>query len=350
MNKTGFKMGFKTLLCATTVAAWPLLTAPRANAAPTPKVNNQSGPQFAPCTRTAVIYNGRRGFLLSNGKTEAVIVPQLGRVMSYGFVGGENQLWNAPDALIASAKPNEWRNYGGDKSWPSPQDYWPVLSGTGGWPPDKAWDGSPHSVQLIANGLRTLSPVSPFSGARCVRDYGFNGKGDFVVSQLFEKLRGAPVMMSIWSITQVPHPEAMYVRRNPKSPYQSGFHGYGKLPAEFDTQALDNDLLRLKPSSKDSFKVGLDSPVARVVSLRQGVLFSLRANKPEGNYPDGAAGAGFPVEIYNNPAPTAYEELELLGPIQQYKSGNRFRHTVTWSLRRVADGEDAAQLAAQLLK
>ena len=47
-------------------------------------------PSFSP-----VKYLGFAAYRLSDGRSEAVVVPRLGRVMRYAMVGGENLLWNS---------------------------------------------------------------------------------------------------------------------------------------------------------------------------------------------------------------------------------------------------------------
>src|SRR4029078_7662808 len=88
-------------------------------------------------------------YRISDGRTYAVVVPALGRVMRYALVGGANQLWNAaPDRRF---KPGEWQNWGGDKIWPAPQSQWPGLSGQS-WPPHPTFDQTPHTAEVLPAG------------------------------------------------------------------------------------------------------------------------------------------------------------------------------------------------------
>src|SRR4030095_14408516 len=61
--------------------------------------------------------------VLSNGKVEAVIVPAVGRVMQFHFVGEEDVFWEntALQGKPADPAAQEWLNFGGDKTRPSPQ-------------------------------------------------------------------------------------------------------------------------------------------------------------------------------------------------------------------------------------
>ena len=127
----------------------------------------------AAVTVKTVTYNGWKGAVqMSNGTVEIVIVPQIGRIMRYGFVGGPNMLWNnialaGKTTDLASAS-KDWNNYGGDKLWPAPQDRW-------AWPPDRVLDSAPQTVKKLAEwasaddgaGEQNIRhPVSPRDRAR----------------------------------------------------------------------------------------------------------------------------------------------------------------------------------------
>ncbi|MEC4815196.1 MAG: hypothetical protein SAK29_18250 [Scytonema sp. PMC 1069.18] len=170
---------------------------------------------------TSIIYDGRTAYQLSDGLTEAVVVPEIGRVMRYGFVSGFNFLWNS---IQKNFNKNEWRNWGGNKTWAAPQLWWSAMSGRD-WPPDEVWDGSPHKTRILSNGhLQTTSEVTSGMGARTVREYWFEKNGDFTIRQTVEKVTGEPLLLSIWNVTQIVSPDAMFVPLNPKSPYKQNFH------------------------------------------------------------------------------------------------------------------------------
>ena len=67
-------------------------------------------------------------YVMSNGKVAVVIVPAIGRVMQFGFVGEEGVFWenHSLDGHIADGHlfvwaAKDWVNFGGDKTWPSPE-------------------------------------------------------------------------------------------------------------------------------------------------------------------------------------------------------------------------------------
>lgn len=309
--------------------------------------------QAGPPTVARAAYAGHPAYRLTDGKTEAIVVPALsGRVMRYGAVGGPNQLWNGNPG---QAKPGEWRNWGGEKVWPALQSLWPLFT-PGGWPPHATWDQAPHRAQILPGGvLRTVGPVMAGWGARQIRTYRIDpATGDFVVSTTFRKERGEPRQMAVWNVVQIPQPEAIFVRLNPDSTYRNGYHWFGgKAPGEGRVEVLDSGLARYLPSPTGGFKFGADSPLCAAVAVRNGVALRLRAKKVAGGaYPEGADGNGFPVTVWNGGAARPaerYNEVETMSPLTNLKVGQSLTHTLRFSLHRVPAGS-APEAAAALLK
>ena len=289
-------------------------------------------------------FDGRTAFRLSDTASEAIVVPELGRVMSYGLVGGPNLLYVDPKM---QPKTDQWANFGGDKMWPAPQSEWGVWQKSGGWPPPHEIDGAPHQYEVLSGGkLKTISAVHPGTGLRAVRVYSFNEKGEFVIEQTLEKWRGGAARHSIWSITQIATPDAIFLPTDPNSAYRDNFLFIDAKRKDLSaTVAVSPTLLRVLPSNKNSYKIGVDAPRNMIASVKDGVAFVQKAGHPNGDYPDGASGAGFGVELYNNVAP-AYNELELLSPLRVYrasekdgKMGTSFTYSVRWSLYRLPSAD-----------
>ena len=238
------------------------------------------------------LFDGHEAWKLSDGQSEAVIVPEWGRVMSFGRVGGPNWLWKAPaDKFLMGA----WKNYGGDKTWPAPQNLWAGICGRG-WPPPPEWDGMAHKAGVKDGKLWMVSPVAHGFGARVVRQFWFEANGDFVIVQAAEKSEGDPLYFSLWSVTQIVPTEAIYLPLNPESPYKNSFHWIFKPKAEVSAQSVSPSLLRVIPSvgnDDNNFKIGTDAPISAAVAVKDGQAFMVRTAKPAGDYPDGAVTAGF---------------------------------------------------------
>jgi hypothetical protein len=280
---------------------------------------------------SVVDYQKREGFKITDGKTEAIIVPSIGRIMSYKKVGGENLIWNAPNGVMRMWG---WNNYGGDKTWLGPQNSWTIWHSP--WPPDTSIDDSPHEIEFITGGkLRMTSPLSPATGIRFVRTIYFDTNGELVIEQTAQKEKGAKVKGSIWNITQAIPGDAIFLPMNENSPYKNNFYAFYKGNDLQKAETINPKLLRVQPVSEGGgWKVGTDAPVSSLASVKDGVAFVQKTAKPEGIYPDGAVdNAGFPVELFINGDKDAYyAELELLGPLRDFSVGTKWTHTLRWSL------------------
>jgi hypothetical protein len=313
---------------------------PATASAQTMNSQSSSTPTSAGTTQLKqVTYQGRKAYRLSDGRSEAIVVPEIGRVMSYGFVGGPNLLWNNPQKQF---KEGEWRNYGGDKTWPAPQSFWPVYVGRG-WPPLPEWDGGPQTAEVVNDGrLRTTSAVAKNLGARIVREYSFGADGDLVVAQTIEKVHGAPMLLSVWNVAQISAPQAVFLPTNPESAYKDNFYWWGKSNVPSVVTPLSPTLLQVRPTYvapfSNGYKIGVDSTVASIAAMWGDTAFLIRTARPKGSYPDGPETAGFPVELYDSGATETeqhYIEMELLSPLRPFHVGTRWTHTMRWSLHRL---------------
>lgn len=281
------------------------------------------------------LFDGHEAWKLSDGQSQAVIVPELGRVMSFGRIGAPSWLWHAPPKHYG---PGEWKNVGGDKTWPAPQSQWPAMNGRG-WPPPPEWDGMAHKAGIKDGKLWMVSAVAHGFGTRVLRQFWFDANGDFVIEQAAEKVYGPPIFLSLWSVTQIAPTDAIFLPINPESAYKNNFHWITKPKADVSAQAASPTLLRVIPSAgndNNNFKIGSDAPISAAVAVQAGWAFVVRSARPDGNYPDGAERAGFPVELWNmGPTSVHYNELELLSPLRLFKTGTRWRHTIRWSIHKL---------------
>ncbi len=298
-------------------------------------------------TLTETTYRGRPAYRLSDGKTEALIVPSLsGRVLRYGFVGGPNRLWEAPRDKTFG--PSDWANWGGDKTWLAPQSAWPLYSPQGGWPPHPTFDGEPHNAIVLPAAsaadasprLLTTGPVMVGVGVRVTRTFSIDPvSGEFLVEATFRKQMGdEPKQASVWNVTQVPPPDAVFVSLNSQSAYKNHFHWFGAVPpAAHRASTVSPTLLQVQPT-EGFYKLGVDTPVPAAAAVKDGVALVLRAARREGEYPEGAAGSGFPFTLWNQgekSLETSYMELEMMSPLAVLRRGDTLTHTVRWSLHRL---------------
>ena len=318
---------FIALCCPLTLA----LMGNRVTAAPFGDTALQSIDGQCDATIARTTYQNRPAYKLSNGAVEAVVVPSIGRVMRWGKIGGPNLLWNNDPSKITETG---WKNYGGDKTWLSPQIYWDTFHRrTPGWPPEEVFDGQPHQAEVLTDGKLRLTTGLAKTGIRLMRTMYFDDNGEFVIEQTARKESGAPIKAGLWSVSQAVPGQAVFVTINPDNPYKNDvFRFQGKTGHK--AELARPTLMKITPDpTGGATKFGFDTKIAALVSVRDGVAWRQKTPRPGIHYPDGAASFGFPVEVFVNGAPDAYyEELEMLGPLRDFYKGTSWTHTVRWSL------------------
>lgn len=267
---------------------------------------------------------------MANGFAEVVVVPAIGRVMQFRRQGEtDGPFWENRNLDGRSPDPNstEWGNFGGDKTWPAPQGEWPKV-GKRAWPPPPAFDSMPVEATINhAKGTVLLtSAVDPWYGIRTRRLLSLiPGETTLRITTTYEKVEGTPVRVGVWVITQLKDPEAVIIPVPKRSPYPEGYNRQSeKLP--LNLQRME-DFLTLQRSPKDSTKIGNDAGALLWVGRRDMVLVESPRSRG-GEYPD----QGSSAEVYTNPDPLTYVELELLGPLKNLKVGSKMERTVTYRI------------------
>lgn len=302
---------------------------------------------------TKIQWKGRPAYLLTNGKTEAIVVPSLSsRLMVLRFAGGTNALWNSPDGTIF--KKGEWANWGGEKIWPSLQSDWGLFTNPA-WPPHPTYDGLPHQARVLPGGrLETVGPVMEGWGVQARRVFGFDAKtGELVITTTFTKVVGEPRFIAAWNVVQVPPPDIIYIPINPNSTYRDSGHWFGgTMPKEANKTEVGADgLLAYKPTPLGGYKFGTDAKVANAAGAKGNLALILRSTKKNADYPEGASGSGFPITVWNNGSATPalrYNEIEVMSPLTNLKKGQSFTHILRLHVLRLpnADASSNASRAA----
>jgi hypothetical protein len=279
-------------------------------------------------------------YLLSNGCVEAVVVPAIGRVMQLRLAGETNgPFWEnrALDGQLHDAAPDEWINFGGDKCWPAPQSSWPRQQGRE-WPPPVAFDSRPVETVAVERGVTLTSPVDPGFGIQVVRHVELDaGQPVLRIRTEYRKLLGGAVRVGVWTITQLREPERVAILLAENSKFAAGYLRLLTVqPAELK---LDGRLLWLGRHTSEQVKIGSDGSC--MVWVGASGALRIDAEAGPGEYPDD----GCVTEIYTNPDPLPYVELEALGPLQAINAGDRIERTTVYTLksRSTSDPEDEAR-------
>jgi hypothetical protein len=280
--------------------------------------------------------------VMRSGGAEAVIVPAIGRILQFGFAGEEGVFWENP-ALEGQLHPSRaatWLNFGGDKSWPAPEAEWPKPNG--GWLPPAAFDSTPVDAQVERDQVILTSPVDPDYGIRVVRRIYFGrAAGQLTVSTRYEKISGEPRKVAIWTITQLREPVGVFSRvplplpGSARPDFDNGFRLLSKsAPPDLKIvrdPAGAHGTLSLTRNPAAPYKIGMRSTSLLWAGERTMLKIDMH-QRGEGEFPDGGSSA----EIYTNPDPLRYVELELLGQLSTLKPGAVIESANTYTLFRRA--------------
>jgi hypothetical protein len=282
-------------------------------------------------TATQEEYHGWPGaYRLSNGTVDLVFVPQIGRIMRYGYVGERNVLWEntmlAGKATDLSRLGTDWQNYGGDKLWPSPQSKW-------GWPPDPTSDSGPQKVSLMPDKhLLVIGPVSLKYGVQFQREIALNPTGTAVTIRNSMANTGAiPVEWGVWEVAQTDDPEETGFAAAAKTSFPQGYKLFGDQTPPDGQVTLNHGVVTIRRRADHSAKIGTRSPDGRIESHWGALRFRISGDFPKGgSYPDD----GCAQEIYTSDDPNRYVEMELLGPVRKLRTGDASTLVTHWSLDR----------------
>ena len=292
----------------------------------------QGQPANTPIVAAFTNYHGwSNSVSVNNGVVEAVIVPAVGRVQQFRFVGDTNgALWENPRTLgRATTGSGFYPNFGGDKAWPSPQSEW-------GWPPPKGFDGTVNTVSFTNGVVTSVTPVDATYGIRTTRIIQLSPHGGAVmeIRTIFERTaESSKTNLGVWIDCQatVTSDSRCYVPVPPSSIFPNGYTTTGSaqftaaLPAGF-TNA--NGLISFGPDSANH-KVGFDG----ITLVLVGPTLLLRMDAPMNdrgvkNFPDGNSS----TEVYT--AGSNYFELEMLGPLATLPVGGKMEFITSYSLSR----------------
>ena len=277
---------------------------------------------------TKTNYHGwPNSFVIANETAEVIVVPTIGRVMQFKFVGEtEGPFWEnrAMDGKTPIPTSKEWGNFGGDKTWPAPQADWPKITPRS-WPPPIAFDSQPVEARVEGEQLRLISPVDPHYGIRTERVIALHRtEAKMTIETTYFKVEGEPRKVGVWIITQLGEPVDVILRATTEKYVKQS----KDLPMNLRFDKADGFHVKRDPSK--STKIGTDASVLEWRDRK----FTLSIESPRmagAEYPD----EGSSAEVYTNPNPLTYVELEMLGPLRTLKTGDSLSQKNSYTLGRV---------------
>ena len=288
---------------------------------------------------------------VSNGKVEAIIVPAVGRVMQFRFAGEEDgPFWeNADLAGLAPDEDNEeqsreWRNYGGDRVWPSPQTDWRAIMSTN-WPPPAAFDGLPVEAQIDGWVVTLVYPNDPYFGVKVTRRIELvPGAPAMEILTHYEKIDRNTMDMGIWVLTQLKEPLALHARLPILSNFPQGFQPMsGRLPPS-QVFGIRDRLLSLGRDPENSHRLGLE--VGAILWMDDTTVLKIDSPRlPYRNYPEN----GVSTIVSTEADPEAFVQVDMLSPVKQVRKGDVLNQRSTYTLMRRSELDPGLE-ASRLLR
>jgi len=283
---------------------------------------------------------------ITNNEIKVVVVPQIGRIIYYGYLNEDNLLYENPQfegKTYSAENPYEvdgqpgHASFGGDRIWPTIQDSFEVLNGSRRLS-DPWIDGSPWEYELIENGVQITSPVSDYIGAKVARTITLNTKGSVVtIKQKMDKVKRGkqrqlePIPLTIWNLTKIKNPDFTLIPLKENSVFEEGIFipvWPDNINSAWKNYSKIGNTGMLIPDKELFQKVGADSKgwVAGVTgNIVFGEFFQYDVNE---TYPDGGTSA----TIFTSPD---FTELECLSPEKKLKPGHSIQFEIQWKLHKI---------------
>jgi hypothetical protein len=335
-----------------------------------------------PCSLDQADFRGWSAVFLRNGCATIVAVPDIGgRVMAFDL--GDHPFFFVDASLagkLFSPAENQgdgslaaWKNYGGDKTWPSPQ----------GWENDDQWHGPPDPIldtgryRLIGYenstrfaSIQMISPPDPRTGVQITRKITLHqGSGRATLDLAFKNISDRPRRWSIWDVAQLRAEKTLPDGRlapdtactvtaplNPQSKFEQGFW------VMFGDQAnpqwgVDRHQGLLMASYRwEIGKIGSDACApdgqsgwiafsnARPGAPAPGYAFAERfAVFPGQEYPDNGStvecwtvGKGKVANLDYEHTDIYLMETEVLSPLYTFQPGEQRHFQIEWGVCRAA--------------
>ncbi|MBT7135351.1 MAG: hypothetical protein HN890_03950 [Polaribacter sp.] len=302
-----------------------------------------------------IAYRGwEKSIEISNSEIKLIVAPEMGRILHFGFLEGENIFYENQEFEGVEFCSGEYYkkdsniqapNVGGNRVLPCSEEYFHLLTGSR-HVPDPCINASSYTVSCIENGVILESPISKLLGIQIKRTITISEKGTGVniKQELVKKIAAQnqeieKIPLTIWSLSKIKTPNISYLPIQENSVFENGF----MVPVWPDSKnnatsniALKSSLLEIKSSENLPQKVGADAK-KWVASFIDKHVFVEQFNfdtELKNTYPD----HGTSVTIFGN---NLFTELECLSPEKTLIIGEKITYDLSWSLQKI-DNKNAA--------
>ncbi len=295
---------------------------------------------------------GWKAIVMQNDLITLATVPAIGgRVMQYDLGNLPSIMVNSDPNLLGKtftpAQNGQWYNFGGYKTWPSPQDAWP-----GGWPPPPTLDYGAYTVLEASQAddsvaLSILSPIEKWIAPNIQfkrQATIFPGTSRVKMEQTIINTSSTILNWGMWSIIQsiANHPGKTdysnywaYFPINPSSVFgSSGVSIQANTTGPWKGEVVPGVYgVQFDPVGDKIFADPNKGWIA-YTDLSDSILFARTFPVFEGEqYPDG--GARVTVYVSGN-SPPLYMEIEVKAPVVALPAnGGNFVFTENWWAAKV---------------
>ncbi|MEL7238925.1 MAG: hypothetical protein AAGK78_08680, partial [Planctomycetota bacterium] len=170
----------------------------------------------SPVTQERYNAYGNEWIRLNNGAAEVQIDTVTGHVLRYGPavddkqqpLTDDNLLWVNVGDLGKPPTTEGWKNYGGDKVWPWPQDDWPALFDGLTWPPPSPFTGATWQAIAAGDTVSMTTIPNDVYAVRPIREVSLDEAGTGVtvrsILQPVENAADNAPAVAAWHVTQIP--------------------------------------------------------------------------------------------------------------------------------------------------
>jgi hypothetical protein len=314
------------------------------------------------------LFRGYEAISLENQVSRVTVVPRLGRVTELVLLkdgAAQGPVWVNPAlAPGLAADATGWSNFGGEKTWPAPQDEWAKLTGSP-WPPPETFDATPFSETVVDRQIEIVSAVDPHYGIQVRRRIVLDpALPVLTIETRYEKVQGRSVTVAVWTIAQLMPPDRMFVRLPERSVFPGGYRN--KLPAAPRDLRVDGRLLSMARDPLEKTQIATDGDALLWVGAGPDLLVEALdargAPPPSGTSPWARTSHEYPsltgpkpkpssssdldwpggvhAQIYTSPdGQQRYVELELLGRLHRLGPGDSASFTVRYTLVPRSEGD-----------
>jgi hypothetical protein len=267
-----------------------------------------------------VQFSGHECCVLENESLRLLVTRSIGpRILSLGFLDGENLLADLPDFVTVSPNMGVFHFYGGHRLWHAPED----LNRT--YVPDD----SPVDIVPIEHGMSVAQETETQTGLQKTLEIQFSDATQVVITHHLSNRGLWDVTCAPWAITQF-RPGGTAIL--PQAQHDTGLLANRALVLWPYTNMSDpnvkwgNGYILIDANMEGPFKIGFSNPRGWLAYWLNETLFVKHAQYDvHASYYD----YGSSSECYCN---DRFLELETLAPVGTIAPGSAVTHVETWDL------------------